>query len=83
MGHKRVGVGHKSVGYYVGMRNSGELGMLAVNKTTHPINTLSAPRGVTRMGGANVYAAKLATIPTISVPINHVWEPRRTFADDH
>lgn len=28
---------------------------------THPISTLKAPSGVTRMGGANVYAIKLAT----------------------
>jgi hypothetical protein len=40
---------------------------------THPIRTLSAPSGVTRIGGANVYAAKLATAipqpnPEISIP---------------
>ena len=28
---------------------------------THPTSTLSAPSGVTSIGGANVYAAKLAT----------------------
>jgi hypothetical protein len=28
---------------------------------TYPMMTLSAPRGVTRIGGAKVYAAKLAT----------------------
>lgn len=28
---------------------------------THPMMTLNAPSGVTRIGGANVYAAKLAT----------------------
>jgi len=29
---------------------------------THPISTLNAPSGVTRIGGAKVYAAKLATV---------------------
>lgn len=29
----------------------------------YPIRTLSAPRGVTRIAGANAYAAKLATSP--------------------
>lgn len=28
---------------------------------TYPINTLRAPNGVTNIGGAKVYAAKLAT----------------------
>jgi len=28
---------------------------------THPMMTLNDPSGVTSMGGANVYAAKLAT----------------------
>jgi len=30
-------------------------------KNPDPMITLRAPRGVTRMGGANVYAAKFAT----------------------
>jgi hypothetical protein len=29
---------------------------------THPIRTLRAPKGVTSIGGANVYAAKFATV---------------------
>jgi hypothetical protein len=33
---------------------------------TAPIRTLRAPRGVTRIAGANAYAAKLATSPTIT-----------------
>ena len=33
---------------------------------TAPINTLRAPRGVTSIAGANAYAAKLATSPTIT-----------------
>lgn len=35
--------------------------------STAPISTLSAPSGVTRMGGAKVYAIKLATSPTTMV----------------
>ena len=31
-----------------------------------PMMTLIAPNGVTRIAGANVYAAKLATSPTIT-----------------
>lgn len=31
---------------------------------------LSAPRGVTRIAGANAYAAKLAISPTITVPVD-------------
>jgi hypothetical protein len=34
---------------------------------TAPIKTLNAPSGVTRIAGANAYAAKLATSPTITV----------------
>lgn len=34
--------------------------------STAPIKTLNAPRGVTRMAGANAYAAKLATSPMIT-----------------
>lgn len=30
----------------------------------YPMSTLSAPKGVTRMAGANAYAAKFATSPT-------------------
>ena len=33
---------------------------------TAPIKTLRAPRGVTRIAGANAYAAKLAISPTIT-----------------
>lgn len=33
---------------------------------TAPINTLRAPSGVTRMAGANAYAAKFAISPTIT-----------------
>lgn len=31
------------------------------SQKTHPMITLSAPRGVTSIGGAKVYAAKFAT----------------------
>lgn len=34
---------------------------------TAPIKTLNAPRGVTRIAGANAYAAKLAISPMITV----------------
>lgn len=44
--------------------NSGESSIHVLVKLTHPIITLIAPRGVTRMAGAKVYAAKLATSPT-------------------
>lgn len=33
---------------------------------TAPIKTLSAPSGVTRIAGANAYAAKFAISPTIT-----------------
>lgn len=33
---------------------------------TYPMRTLKAPSGVTRMAGANAYAAKLATSPKIT-----------------
>lgn len=36
---------------------------------TAPINTLSAPRGVTSIAGANAYAAKFATSPTITADL--------------
>ena len=36
---------------------------------TAPIKTLSAPRGVTKIAGANAYAAKFAISPTITVRI--------------
>lgn len=35
--------------------------------STAPINTLKAPSGVTRIAGANAYAAKFATSPRITV----------------
>ena len=35
---------------------------------TYPMMTLIAPNGVTRMAGANVYAAKLATIQISASP---------------
>lgn len=34
---------------------------------TDPMSTLRAPSGVTRIGGANAYAAKLATSPITTV----------------
>jgi hypothetical protein len=37
--------------------------------STAPIKTLSAPRGVTKIAGANAYAAKFAISPTITVHI--------------
>jgi hypothetical protein len=33
--------------------------------STDPMRTLKAPNGVTNIGGANVYAAKLATVKVI------------------
>lgn len=48
----------------------------------YPISTLSAPSGVTNIGGANVYAAKLATGGMVSV-LNSVRFGYRAFADDH
>lgn len=49
----------------------------------HPIRTLSAPSGVTRMGGANKYAEKFATKRAIQ--LRH--EPKHalvhTFTDHH
>lgn len=35
----------------------------AAELAAYPIRTLSAPSGVTRIAGANAYAAKLATSP--------------------
>eukprot|EP00955_Chlamydomonas_euryale_P024635 259727-Chlamydomonas_euryale.AAC.7 len=40
------------------------LSELATNPPTHLTMMLSAPNGVTRMAGANAYAAKLAASPT-------------------
>ena len=39
----------------------------------HLTMMLSAPKGVTRMAGANAYAAKFATSPTtmVSMPAHH------------
>lgn len=34
---------------------------------------LTAPSGVTRIAGANAYAAKLATSPTITVSLELIW----------
>jgi hypothetical protein len=34
----------------------------SIHYTTHPMRTLNAPSGVTNIGGANEYAAKLATV---------------------
>ena len=48
----------------------------------YPMSTLSAPSGVTNIGGANVYAAKLATGGIISV-LNLVRFGYRAFANDH
>jgi len=51
----------------------------------HPISTLSAPSGVTNIGGANVYAAKLATGGN-GVLVNFLGTLRleyQTFADNH
>lgn len=48
----------------------------------YPISTLSAPSGVTNIGGANVYAAKLATGGMVSA-LNTVWFGYRAFANDH
>lgn len=36
---------------------------------TAPINTLSAPNGVTKIAGANAYAAKLATSPRTTIHV--------------
>lgn len=49
---------------------------------TYPISTLSAPNGVTNIGGANVYAAKLATEVTVNV-LGVLWFKWHTFTDDH
>lgn len=55
---------------------------------TNPIRTERAPKGVTRTGGAKVYAAKLATVQEMiwisqyrSVDYN--LDPSRTFSNDH
>lgn len=44
-----------------------------VERIAHPIKTLSAPRGVTKIAGAKAYAAKLATSPraTVNVLASH------------
>ncbi|KAG2012556.1 hypothetical protein GB937_007152 [Aspergillus fischeri] len=39
---------------------------------SYPINTLSAPSGVTRMAGAKAYAAKLATSPMATVGLRQL-----------
>jgi hypothetical protein len=41
---------------------------------THPIITLNAPSGVTKIAGAKVYAAKFATSPTtiVAIPIHQI-----------
>ena len=49
---------------------------------TNPISTLSAPNGVTSIGGANVYAAKLATGITVNGP-DPVCFGYHTFANNH
>lgn len=36
---------------------------------THPINTLSAPSGVTNIAGANAYAAKFAISPNTTATV--------------
>lgn len=46
-----------------------------------PMITLIAPRGVTRIAGAKVYAAKLAT--EISFRVLLIDHDRLTFADNH
>ena len=48
----------------------------------HPISTLSAPSGVTNIGGANVYAAKLATRVTVNV-LGALRFEYHTFANNH
>ena len=48
----------------------------------HPISTLSAPSGVTNIGGANVYAAKLATGVTVNaLSLVRFWY--HAFANNH
>lgn len=39
----------------------------AAGMAAYPIRTLSAPNGVTRIAGANAYAAKLATSPRATI----------------
>ena len=48
----------------------------------YPISTLSAPSGVTNIGGANVYAAKLATRVTVNV-LDVLRFGYPTFANNH
>lgn len=48
----------------------------------HPISTLRAPSGVTNIGGANVYAAKLATGVTVNVQGSVRFE-YHTLANNH
>jgi len=47
----------------------------------YPMMTLMAPNGVTKIAGAKVYAAKLATRSSASRPRIH--DARHTLADDH
>jgi hypothetical protein len=47
------------------LRDSISSGTSLPERITHPMRTLSAPSGVTSTGGANVYAAKLATVITV------------------
>ena len=51
-----------------------ELDMAVEAVRVYPINTLKAPSGVTRMAGANAYAAKFAISPKtmMMIPAHHV-----------
>jgi hypothetical protein len=59
----------------VGSQNSTVLVRLALFALgdTYPINTLRAPKGVTKIAGAKAYAAKLAISPStiIMIPAHH------------
>ena len=52
----------------VGAQYSSDVGLAIIGKdvwnSTYPMRTESAPRGVTRIAGANAYAAKLKISPT-------------------
>ena len=48
----------------------------------YPMSTLSAPSGVTNIGGANVYAAKFATRTMVNV-VYALGSGCHTFTDNH
>ena len=62
------------------MRKNFAVGRLEVD--AYPISTLSAPSGVTNIGGANVYAAKLATRTTVNV-LDTLHSGYPTFTNNH